>query len=261
MPESPLLVESLRRIAAVGLRTETVRPVDLWCRQGLEAGKLHDIYAADADDAPAAIGFTLAAALAAGAVPIIWLRTEEAERKGGRIHGGGLNDLGLPPAALIVGVVADEAALLRAGADAARCAGLGMLIVECRGRSPRFDLTATRRLMLAAERSGVTIAALRIGTDPSPSAAATRWGIAAHPSRPLAAEAPGAPAFTVDLLRQRGGPAGARWHVEWNRDAHRFEPTDPRDQSGAPPLSGAGLPLVADRAVAHHPRASVRRAG
>ena len=45
-------------------------------------------------------------------------------------------------------------------------------------------LTATRRLMLSAETSGVTVLSVRIGAEPAPSAAATRWGVAAAPSTP-----------------------------------------------------------------------------
>ena len=34
--------------------------------------------------------------------------------------------------------------------------------------------------------------------------------------------APGMPAFEIELLRQRGGPAGWRWRVEWDRDRVSF---------------------------------------
>lgn len=253
MPESPALIESLRHIAALGAKVQAPRAPEAWLTEGLPSGQLHELYAAEPEDAAAAAAFAVATALAARATPMLWLRTEEAERQGGQLHASGLLELGLAPAAILLALVRDEAALLRAGADAARCAGLGVLVLESRGRAPGLDLTATRRLMLAAEASGVTILSLRIGAPPSPSAAATRWGIAAAPSRALAADAPGAPAFIVELLRQRGGPAGARWQVEWNRDATTFE--------SIPALSGARLPLVADRAVAQHPRAPVRRTG
>ena len=256
MSESSALIDSLRRAAVVAMRAPDPRGVDTWLAEGLPAGKLHELYATDPGDAPAAAGFAAAAAMAARAMPILWLRTEGAERQGGRVHASGLVDLGLSPATLLLGVVKDEAALLRAGADAARCGGLGMLVVESWGRAAGLDLTATRRLMLAAEASGVTIVSLRIGAEPTPSAAATRWGIAAATSRPLAADAPGAPAFTVELLRQRGGPAGARWQVEWNRDERIFV-----EQTTAAPLSGARLPLAVDRTAARHPRAPLRRAG
>lgn len=45
---------------------------------------------------------------------------------------------------------------------------------------------------------------------PSALAAETRWTVAAAPSTALEADAPGAPGFTLDLIRWRGGPARPR---------------------------------------------------
>jgi protein ImuA len=168
---------------------------------------------------------------------------------------------------MVLGLVDDEASLLRAAADAARCHGLGTLLIESWGRAPGIDLTATRRLMLAAEASGVTILSLRIGAEPVPSAAASRWRVAACSSRPLEADAPGKPAFDIELLRRRGGQAGLRWRVEWDRDAHIFDQTAFEtaiiEDSGGDPaaLPGAGIPVAADRAAADDAAASVRRTG
>jgi len=253
MSDSSALIARLRRIAVGRDATHAVPPpVDAWLAVGLGRAQLHDIYAVDDADGPSGAGFGIAMAVAAGALPLLWLRTEACERRHGRLHAAGLIDLGLSAESLVLGIVADEAALWRAAADAARCAGLGTLLVESTGRAPGLDLTATRRLMLAAESSGVTILSLRVGAEPTASAAATRWGIAALPSVALEAGAPGLPAFDVECLRRRGGPAGQRWRVEWDRDAKNFRGT---------PLSGAGLSVAADRAAAHHPAAPVRRTG
>lgn len=252
--DSSALIARLRRLAAgTGSAQAGPAPADGWLADGLPAAQLHDIYAVEAEDGPSAAGFGIALALAGGALPLLWLRTEASEAAQGRLHATGLVDLGLPPDSLMLGIVPDESALLRAAADAARCQGLGTLLVESVGRAPGFDLTATRRLMLAAEASGVTVLSLRIAAQPVPSAAATRWGIAAVPSTGLeqgmGSAAPGLPAFDVECLRRRGGPAGQRWRVEWDRDAKSFRGT---------PLSGAGLSLAADRAAARHPAAPVR---
>jgi len=257
--ESSALIAQLRR-AAIGSVTPADSPdPEAWLAQGLAPARLHEVFATEAVDAASATGFALAMTLAAGTTPLLWIRTEAAERQGGRLHATGLLELGLPADSLLLAVVADEGALLRTAADAARCAGLGAVLIESWGRAPGFDLTATRRLMLAAEASGVTVLSVRVGAQPVPSAAFTRWSVAAAPSAPLEWEAPGGPAFQVELLRRRGGAAGARWCVEWNRDGKNFTPVDPVHR--AAPLSGAGLPLVADRAAAQHPPAPVRRAG
>jgi protein ImuA len=248
--ESTALPARLRHFATAAACT--ARAGDAWLTAGAERARLHEVYAAHADDAGAGAGFALALALSGRAMPLLWLRTEAGERQGGRLHASGAAELGLDARHLLLAVVADEAALLRTAADAARCPGLGTLMVESWGCAPGLDLTATRRLMLAAEVSGVTVLSLRIAAEPAPSAAATRWGVAAAPSTALAAEAPGRPAFDVEMLRRRGGPAGARWRVEWNREEQQFYET---------PLSGARLSLAPDRTVAQRPPASVRRAG
>jgi protein ImuA len=248
MVESHIL-ERLRHMAAIGVRAQTGNAADSWLATGLPRGKLHEVYSS-ADEAACGAGFAIMQALLAGATPLLWLRLESVERAAGRLHATGLAELGLPPDALIVALVPDAPALLRAGADAARCPGLGTVLIESSGPMRGLDLTATRRLMLAAETSGVTVVSLRIDASPEPSAAETRWSVAAAASSPLAADAPGLPAIDIELLRRRGGPAGARWRVEWDRDTTSFR--------GAA-LSGAGLPLAADRAAARHPPAPVRR--
>jgi protein ImuA len=257
MSESPAILAKLRVIANDGaVRRTDARSPDTWLSQGLAPAQLHEIHATHADEHACAAGFAVALTLAGGALPILWLRTQAAERQGGRLHATGLIEFGLSPDTLLLGLVDDEGALLRAAADGARCAGLGTLVVEAWGRSPGLDLTATRRLMLAAEVSGVTVLLLRVGAEPVPSAAATRWGVAAAPSTPLEADAPGPPAFAIELQRRRGGPSGQRWRVEWNRDACRFE-SRPNSIEALP---GAGLSLAADGAAAQYPPAPVRRA-
>ncbi len=273
MRDSAALLADLRRIAAGpgagagGMAAPVPVAEDAWLAQGLARGQLHEIYAGEAGDSAAATGFSVALALAAGALPLLWIRTEGAERQAGRMLAGGLAELGLSPAAVMLVVTADEPALLRTAADAARCPGLGTVLVETWGRAPGLDLTATRRLMLGAEASGVTVLSVRLGAAPVPSAAASRWCVAAAESTALSAGAPGGPAFDIECLRRRGGPAGARGRVEWNRDARCFVPPI-REGEDAPqrigtvaPLSGAGLSLAVDRTVAQRPAAPVRRAG
>ncbi len=260
------LLADLRRIAggdkgvALGGALAGAAQED-WARHGLPAGQLHEIHAEEAADEAAAIGFAVATALAAEALPLLWIRT----RGTGRPLAGGLAEIGLPPDALLLVLAADSDALLRAAADAARCRGLGTVLIETRGRMPGLDLTATRRLVLAAEQARTTVLSVRLAAEPVPSAAATRWSVAAAGSTPLPANAPGRPAFLIECLRRRGGPAGARRLLEWNRDTRCFVPPDASPATGAetraPPLSGAGLPLAADRAAAQRPAAPVRRAG
>ncbi len=265
MNESSALIARLKRIATTGMPTQgDGRPDDAWLTQGMAKAQLHEVFAT-VDDAASAAGFSVASILAARAAPVMWMRTEASERQGGRLHATGLVEMGLDVSSLVLVSVEDETSLLRAAADAARCHGLGTLLMESWGRAPKIDLTATRRLMLAAEASGVTILNLRIGAEPVPSAAASRWQVTACRSRPLEADAPGKPAFDIELLRRRGGQAGLRWRVEWDRDANIFDHTV-FDQTAfasgdSAALPGTGIPVAADRAVADDAAASVRRSG
>lgn len=267
MPDSaPLerLRESLERIeprrgAAVGgLIALGAADVDSALGGGIARGRLHEIFAG-AEEGTSAAGFAALLALKAGGA-IFWLRTEGAERQAGRLHATGLKELGIDPAMLLLGLVPDETALLRAAADAARCGGLGTVLVECWGRAPVLDLTASRRLMLAAEGSGVTLLLLRVAAEPVPSACDTRWRVAAAPSIALEAEAPGAPMFDINLLRQRAGAGGGAWRVEWNREEGCFREAPRAEASGfgEPADAGAALPLAAGGAAADHPPPSRR---
>lgn len=205
---------------------------------GVARGRLHELFALEGDDSASAAGFATMLALRAGrqGMPLLWLRTDEAERRGGRLYGPGLAELGGDPQALVIALAPDPVALLRGAADAARCAGLPALIVECWGKCPALDLTASRRLALAAERSGTTVLMLRPDAEPVPSAAETRWSVRAAASTGMEADAPGLPLFEIELLRRRAGPAGSRWRMEWDRDRCAFrEPSLSGDLVSLPP--------------------------
>lgn len=213
--------------------------IDTTLGGGFARGRVHELFAAEADDSASSLGFAAMLAIqAASGRPILWLKTDEAERRGGGFHAPGLAELGGDPDALVLGFAPDAKALLKGAADAARCAGLGALIVECWGKCPALNLTANRRLSLAAEQSGMTLFLVRLEAEPGPSAADTRWAVSAAPSRVLEANAPGPPQFEIELLRWRAGPSGMRWRLEWDRDRLAFN---------EPALPGAVVPLPSRR--------------
>jgi len=211
---------------------------------GLAKGKTHEFFAADALDATSAAAFAALLALRSDArAPLIWLRTADAARRIGHIYAPGIAELGGSPDRLLIVEVRDAKMLLACANDAARCTGSAAVIIESWGRFPLLDLTAGRRLALGARDAGTTLLMLRLNALPAPSIAETRWSVAAAPSRALAADAPGAPAFDLELLRWRAGPAGGRWRLDWKHDEHAF---------GEPALSRAVLPLPARRAARPH---------
>lgn len=212
---------------------------------GLARGRVHELFAAEPEDSASTSGFAAMLALRAAGdgAPIFWLRHDEGERRGGTLHAPGLVELGGQPDAVVMGQAPDARTLLKSATDAARCAGLKVLVVECWGKCAELDLTASRRLALAVEQSGVTLLLLRLAAEPVPSAADSRWSVGAAPSQALDAEAPGRPMFELELLRRRAGPSGMRWRLEWDRDQIIFrEPA----HAGAVVSIPAGGPAAAD---------------
>ena len=216
---------------------------------GFQRGQLHEILADDAEDNGSAAGFAAMLSLRAldDGKAILWLRTLAATRKGGRFNPAGFAELGGDPARLLMAVAPDDTALLRSAVDALRCDGFGVVVIECWGSPAMLDLTASRRLTLAADRSGVTAVMLRLDAREQPSTASTRWGVGSAPATPLEAGAPGHPTFALTLLRRRAGPAGMQWQAEWDRDGRTFRqpaaPARPARKPAAPALPGAMVPL------------------
>ena len=227
--------------------------VDAELGGGLLRGRLHEIFADEPRDAASAAGFAamLACRIAPRGGPVVWLRETWTEGCSGGVHAPGLAGLGMDPARLVLGAIGDATALLRVAAEMARCREVAVLVIEV-WRMPRvLDLTATRRLAVAAEASGVTALMLRVDAQPMPSAAWTRWSVRAAPSLSVGANAPGLPALSIQVLRQRGGSEGRRWQMEWDRDESVFREVPPI----GPALSGAVVPLPGRRQAAAGRRA------
>lgn len=214
---------------------------------GLARGRLHEIVAEATEDAASAAGFAGMCARRFGGT-LIWLRVA---RRDHGLHPHGLREIGIDPRAVLLVSAPDPPAVLRAADEVMRCDAVGVAVIELWREPHRVDLTASRRLMLAAEASGATALLLRVGAMPVPGAAQTRWGVRAAPSVPLAAGAPGGPMLDIALLRQRGGMAGGQWLVEWDRDAGCFRA----------PLSGAVAALPVGRPMDGGAEGGWRRAG
>lgn len=209
---------------------------------GMAYGRMHEIYAAEADDVAATAGFAMALTTGMttgagnGRGAVLWLRARRNLGSGGVLQARGWAELGGAPGEGLLAVAPDTLTLLRTAVDALRCSALGAVVVEGWGKMRELDLTASRRLSLAAEASGTPLFLLRVDATPTPSAAQTRWQVAAAPSRALPGKAPGRPTFDISLLRQRSGPFGLDWRLEWDRDQRMF-----RDAA----VSGAVVPVPA----------------
>ncbi len=213
-------------------------PVDAALGGGLAQSALHEIFAPRTADFPAAAGFAAGVSLRLkDNGPLLWVRQRHVESEVGRLYAQGLAEMGVMAGEMILVRVGDVAQALRAGLEALRCAGLGAVVIELWGTSRHLDLTATRRLALAASETGVMGLMVRAQAVPEPSAAATRWAIATAPSAdPFGL--PGQASFSASLLRQRGSGAQGEWVLEWNHGEKSF---------AIPALSGALSAAPSDR--------------
>jgi protein ImuA len=194
---------------------------DLCLKGGLQHGVLHEVFAAIGHET-AATGFVagLAARVAADKYSL-WIRQDFSAYEFGEISPLGLLELGFDPARMFLLSVGNASDGLRAAHDALSCAALGVVVIEILGNPKILDLTASRRLTLAAAQKTVTAFLLRLNAQPDASTAETRWlvrGAASHTQN----EDWGYPTFEVDLVRNRHGKTG-HWLMEWNCDGRIFQ--------------------------------------
>ena len=148
------------------------------------------------------------------AKPVLWVQDRMAIVESGRIHPPGL------PALDLIHVEARDAKdALWAMEEGLRCAALSCVIGEIWGDPRALDFTATRRLAVASERSGVPCWLVRLGGTANLSGARMRWRIASAPSliNDLDPKASGTPAWDAELFRARGTPPG-RWTIAYEAD-------------------------------------------
>lgn len=205
---------------------------------------LHDLYAAAPADAVAVNAFGLGLAVeAARGRPVVWAVHEAMSQETGRPYAPGLSEMGLRPLNLLLVRARDVRALLAAGEDALRSPSVGAVVLSAWGEAKAMSLTASRRLLLAAQAGGGAVFLARAGAEPAPSAAETRWSVQAVASTPLEGDTPGRPAFSATLLRHRGGVAPRTWIMEWDCERRMFVDRN----AEAAPLSGGVVSLAAQR--------------
>ena len=225
---------------------------------GLRSGALHEVLGQGPDTEHSTTASLLVGGLLAGLDPgrqVLWAM------QGRDLFPPGLAAVGLHPHRLILAECGN--AVLAVMEEALRHPGLVAVVGEVEGR---LGLTASRRLQLAAEASGVTAFAIRRSRrfdDPlllAPSAAVSRWRVAALP-QPVPASLPdalpGRALWQLSLLRCRE-TSPFHWIVQACDARGRLadivsDPVRQRIRSGPPDR----LPLVAvlaDRPAATPPR-------
>jgi protein ImuA len=190
---------------------------------GVSLGALHELSPPLPIHRGASIGFALA--LAARAVTeqnaeLLWIETLGAAAETGRPYGLGLAAYGVPPSRVLVARVRRPVDLLWVLEEALGSRGIAAAIAEV--ADPEIDLTATRRLALAARAGGGLGLIVRHRVAGEPTAALTRWQIAAARSPPDRFGGLGPTALDLTLVKNRHGPCG-RWTVLWDHHDRAFQ--------------------------------------
>ena len=155
---------------------------------GLARGALHEILGAGGDEEDGALPAAFATGIvgrlaAAGEGIVLWCSARP------DLYGPGLAAQGLNPARLVLVWAGRDAEILWAMEEGLCTSGVAAVV----GEVGALPAVASRRLQLAAERSGVTAFVLRRWRNGGqaarernlPNAAATRWRVAALPSQPI----------------------------------------------------------------------------
>lgn len=182
---------------------------------GLALDAIHEIAPTAEADSPAALGF---AAALLGRLPRSGPVIFVADKSRIRLHGHGLNSLGLDPARVVLVDTADDKQTLWALEEALRSGAPGAVAGIAGGP---FDLLAGQRLSLAAGDTGIPLVLLRPAGLPGVNVAMTRWRVSAAA---CARDRFGLAThwrWRVRLERCRNGRSG-EWPVEFDHAAYRF---------------------------------------
>ncbi|MDZ7627302.1 MAG: hypothetical protein U5J99_02700 [Parvularculaceae bacterium] len=199
--------------------------------------RLVEMTPAASGEEPAALAFALAWARSIERDRLLfWSAPQACLAEYGVPYAEGLAQFGLDLDALIIAATRTQIDALWAAEQALTLPGAFVLCAITPAKKP-LDLIATRRLFLAAKRNKSRCALIRLDTARA-SAAELRFEISSAPGESVCGLGP--PAFDVRLTRNRAGPAGEAWRLQWSAHAYAFR-TIPR------PLDGALFPVPADR--------------
>ena len=181
-----------------------VAEMDACWPDGFPIAALHEV-----TGAPSAAGFAAASAFTAAMAArlkrnVLWCTT------GHELYPPGLARLGLHPRHLLIAKAKNEADVLAVMEEGLRHPSVACVV----GETAKLDLTASRRLQLASEKSGVMCVSLRKPHRSSePIAATSRWRISPITAAPHIIPQAGAARWGVELTRARSGLTGS-WIVE-----------------------------------------------
>lgn len=193
-----------------------IEDVDACLNGGIPCGALHEVALADHRSLPAALGFLLALAkrVQRGRGVLLW-PISKSMTAFGQPYAPGLKFFGLNPSNVVFVRCFHPRDILWAAEEGLRLGGITAVIGT---RTKIMDMTASRRLQLAAEQANTPVFFLRTFNDHVPSAAVTRWRVSPAPSAHDEFGFYKNARFRIALEYARGGKTGD-WVMEWDHGA------------------------------------------
>lgn len=229
---------------------------------GLRLGNLHEMRCSHCREAGALAGFAiglLSRLQSARPGHVVWVFDPSAFQEVGQFCADGFSFYGVDPALFTFVVPRRLEDAMWAADQAAACRGISAIVFHVQGNPVRFDLTATRRLMMRAGRSGTLVCILRQGGAEEGSAVTTRWQIkpALSGGDVLFSKGVGPMRLALTLERNRSGRTGHRL-VEWNPRKKVFDDAaNPAAEDHLPVISPianrSDSPSSLGQILAHHP--------
>jgi protein ImuA len=183
---------------------------------------IHEFITVIAEHAAASDGFIagLLAVLMEDGASCVWVSTSR------RLFPTALASFNVSPERIIFIDVNTQNDALWIMEEALKCEGLAAVV----GELDQLSLTASRRLQLAVEESGVTGFILRKDASKNASSiAAARWQISPLPSQAEEGlPGLGFPRWQVELLKVRNGNPG-KWELDWDGEGFAPLATPPQE--------------------------------
>jgi protein ImuA len=208
---------------------------------GLARGALHEIGPAAPLQGGAAAGFVVALTALAlaermlrGHGQALWIQPDFAATEAGALYGPGFELMGLPMGHLAILRVPRPRDALWAMEEALKCRAVAAVVAELASREA--DLTATRRLAIAAREGGGLGLILHPDAAPGgtsgrtsggtslghpPSTATTRWEVASARGERDRFGGLGPITFALSLVKNRRGRTG-QWRLSWDHHECAF---------------------------------------
>lgn len=217
------LRQQIHGVALQSGRTDCVQVRGLDALAAAAAGTpgLHEVRPETYRDGPPAMGFLCAlGAMAARGRPgaVIWIAQARGGFDFGRPYGPGLARSGIDPRRVLLIDAPDDFCALWAAEEAAKAGGAAAILGQVIGT---VDLTAARRVHLAAAQHGVFVCLARPHQTPGLGPALTRWTASGAPGLGQTLAQWAVPRWRVGLDRRRDGPPVPAEILEWDHVTHR----------------------------------------